>query len=80
MSKYGWPLKSISRWLGLKWASLVAQMVKNPPAKQETQIRSLGQEDSLEKEMAPHSSLQYTCLENPMDIGAWWATAHGSHN
>ena len=50
-------LRSISRRLGLKWASLVAQMVKNPRAKQEIQIWSLGQEDSLEKEMAPHSSI-----------------------
>ena len=32
-------------------------MVKNPPAKQETQVQSLGQEDPLEKEMAPHSSI-----------------------
>ena len=31
----------------------VAQMVKNPPAMQETQVRSLGQEDPLEKEMQP---------------------------
>ena len=37
-------------------ASLVAQMVKNPPAMQETQVPSLGQEDPLEKEMATHSS------------------------
>ena len=29
-------------------------MVKNPPAKQETQVRSLGQEDPLEKEVATH--------------------------
>ena len=43
-------------------ASLVAQMVKNPPAVQETQVQSLGWEDRLEKEMATHS----TCLENPM--------------
>jgi len=39
------------------WASLVAQMVKNPPAMQETQVRSLGQEDPLEKEMATDSSI-----------------------
>ena len=39
------------------WASLVAQMVKNPPAMQETWVRSLGQEDSLEKRMATHSSI-----------------------
>ena len=32
-------------------------MVKNPPAKQEMQVRSLGQEESLEKEMATHSSI-----------------------
>ena len=36
---------------------LVAQMVKNLPAMQETQVHSLGQEDPLEKEMATHSSL-----------------------
>ena len=35
----------------------VAQMVKNLPAMQETQVRSLGQEDPLEKEMATHSSI-----------------------
>ena len=39
------------------WASLVAQMVKNLPAVQETQVQSLGWEDSLEKEMATHSSI-----------------------
>ena len=37
-------------------ALLVAQMVKNLPAMQETEVRSLGQEDPLEKEMAVHSS------------------------
>ena len=42
------------------WASPMAQQVKNPPAMQETQeiqVRSLGQEDSLEKEMATYSSI-----------------------
>ena len=38
------------------WASLVAQMVKNLPAMQETSVWSLSQEDSLEKEIATHSS------------------------
>ena len=38
------------------WASLVAQMVNRQPAMQETCVRSLGQEDPLEKEMATHSS------------------------
>ena len=37
-------------------ASLVAQTVKRLPAMLETQVRSLGQEDPLEKEMAIHSS------------------------
>ena len=37
-------------------ASLVAQMVKNPPAMREIQVRSLGREVPLEKEMATHSS------------------------
>ena len=39
------------------WASLVAQMVKNLPAVQETRLQSLGWEDPLEKEMASHSSV-----------------------
>ena len=38
---------------------------------QEMWVPSLGQEDPLEKEMA---TLQYSCLENPMDRGAWCAT------
>ena len=35
----------------------MAQTIKNPPAMQETQVPSLGQEDPLEKEMATHSSI-----------------------
>ena len=38
-------------------ASLVAQMVKNLPTTQETWVRSLGQEDPLQKEVATHSSI-----------------------
>ena len=38
-------------------ASLVAQMVKNPPAMQETWVQSLGWEDPLEQDMATHSSI-----------------------
>ena len=38
-------------------ASLVAQLIKNLPAMQDTQVRSLGWEDTLEKEMATHSVL-----------------------
>ena len=35
----------------------MAQVVKNPPAMQETWVQSLGQEDPLEEEMATHSSI-----------------------
>ena len=37
--------------------NIVAQSVKNPPAIQETQVQSVGEEDPLEKEMATHSSI-----------------------
>ena len=43
--------------LALRWASLVAETVKNPPAMRETWVRSLCQEDPLEKEMATHASV-----------------------
>ena len=39
------------------WASLLAQVVKNLPALQETQVQSLGWQDPLEKGMATHSSI-----------------------
>ena len=51
------------------WSSLVAQLVKNPPAIWETWVQSLGWEDPLEKGKATHSSLL-----------AWripWTTVHG---
>ena len=46
----------------------MAQTVKRLPTMWETLVQSLGQEDPLEKEVATHSS---SCLENPMDGGAW---------
>ena len=104
-------LSSLITGLDFQVASLVAQMVKNLPAMQETQVQSLGQEDPV-KGIATHSSilwasqvalvvknppanagdirdkgsipgsgrspgrghgnpLQYSCLEYPMDRGAW---------
>ena len=45
------------RNLNSVWASLIAQLVKNPPAMQETQVRSLGWEDPLELGKATHSSI-----------------------
>ena len=50
---------------------------KESTANQETWVRSLSREDPLEKEMATHSSILASCLGNPMDRGAWWATVHG---
>ena len=41
----------------INWVSLVAQRVKRLPAMQETCVQSLSREDSLEKEMATHSSI-----------------------
>ena len=43
--------------LQYSWASLVAQLVKNPPAMWETWVRSLGWEDPLEQGKATHSSV-----------------------
>ena len=51
------PGEGIGYPLQYSWASLVAQLVKNPPAMWETWVRSLGWEDLLEKEMAIHSSI-----------------------
>ena len=46
-----------SSHINILGASLVAQMVKNLPAMQETWVLSLGQEDPLEKGQATHSSV-----------------------
>ena len=49
-------------------------MVKNPPSN--AGVGSvLGREDSPGE--GNGNSLQCSCLGNPMDIGAWWATVHG---
>ena len=50
-------------------------MGKNLPAMQEMWVPSLGGEDPLEEGMATHSSI--SCLENPMDGRAWWASSKG---
>ena len=54
---------------------MVAQLVRNPPAVQETLVRFLGQEDPLEEGMATHSSV--LAWRIPTDRGAWQATVHG---
>ena len=49
---YPWSITEFRNELVSQWASLVAQTVTNLPAMQETQVHSLGQEDSLEKGVA----------------------------
>ena len=49
-------------------------VVKNLPAKQETWVQSLGQEDPLEK--GNGNTHQCSCPENPMISGAWYAAVH----
>ena len=61
------PREGIGYPFQYSWASLVTQMVKNPPAMQDTWLQSLGWEDPL----------QYSGLENSMDRGAWPATVNG---
>ena len=56
------PMERRSWWATVHRNSLVTQMVKNPPAVQETQVGLLGLEYTLEDYMA---TLQYSCLENP---------------
>ena len=46
-------------------------------ANAEMQVWSLGQEYPLKKEEGNGNPLQYSCLENPMARGTWWATVHG---
>ena len=58
----------------LAMALVVAQIVKNLPAMQETRGQSLGWEDLGEGNGNP---LQDSCLENPLDRGAWQARVHG---
>ena len=52
-----------------------AQRLKHLPGIRETLVRSLGQEDSPGD--GNGNPLQYSCLENPMDGGAWHAIVYG---
>ena len=52
-----------------RWASLVARTVKSLPAMQETQVRSLGQENPLERKWQP--TPVFLPRESSMDRGAW---------
>ena len=52
----------------------MAQIIKNLPSVQETGVRSLGWEDSPGE--GNGNPFQYSCLENPMDRGAWQGIVH----
>ena len=54
-------------------ASLVTQTLKNLPTMQETRSDPCVKEILWKRACNP---LQYSCLKNPMDRGAWWATVH----
>ena len=69
------PGEGIGYPLQYSWASVVAQMIKNPPALEEISVQSPGREDPLEEGTATHSSI--LAWRIPMDRGAWWATVHG---
>ena len=56
-------------------ASLVVQMVNHLPTIQETGVQI--PESGRSPGEGNGTPLQYSCLENPMDRGAWWAAAHG---
>jgi len=65
-----------------KWAktmfTCLSQMIKNPPANA-GHVRDVGSIPGLGRSLGGGQGipLQYSCLENPMDRGAWWATLHG---
>ena len=62
-------------------SSLIVQSVKNPPAMQESACDAgdLGSIPGSRRSRREGNGnpLQYSCLENPMDRGTWWATVHG---
>ena len=62
--------------LQYSWASLVAQLVNNPPAMLDTWVQSLGWEDPMEESMAIHSNI--LAWRIPMERGAWQATFCGA--
>ena len=69
------PRERIGYPLQYSWASLMAQMVKNPPAVWDTWVQSLRWEDPLEEGMATHSSI--LAWRIPMDREAWQTIVHG---
>ena len=69
------PGEGIGYPLQYSWASLVAQLVKNPPAVWETWVQSLGWVDPLEESMTTYSNILVWRI--PMERGAWQAAVYG---
>ena len=61
----------------MNWVSQVALVVKNPPANAE-HVSEVGSVPGWGRSSGEgyDNPLQYSCLENPMDRGAWWAIVH----
>ena len=69
------PGEGIGYPIQYSWASLVAQIVKNPASMLESCVQTLGWGDPLEEGMTTHSSILAWRL--PMDRGAWQSTVCG---
>ena len=73
MECLGW--SGLAELFRLPWVSLAAQMLKNLPAN--TEDLGLIPGSGRSPGEAKGNPLQYSCLENPMPRGAWWATVRG---
>ena len=75
---FWWAQISICVCMNVKWASQGARVVKNPSAKA-GDIREVGSMLGWGRSPGEGNGnpLQYSCLENPMERGACWATVHG---
>ena len=69
------PGEGIGYPIQYSWASLVAQIVKNPASMLESCVQTLGWGDPLEEGMTTHSSILVARIL--MDREAWWTIAHG---
>ena len=75
LSETSFPITVFWLLVSAHLASLVAQLVKNPPAVWETWVQSLGWEDSLEEGLAAHSNILGWRIA--MDRGDWQDIVHG---
>ena len=69
---------SVNRGWDLIWPSLMAQTIKNPPANAgDVRDEGLTPGSGRSPGEGNGNPLQYSCLGNPMDRRAWWATVQG---